>query len=250
MQILFVDESGTPPPANKNAPRHFVLGGVVIPEDVWHKVSHDLNVLKAQHNITGEIKWRYFSPHNHKTDNSLAHLPPKEREALRSSLYAIISKYKSIRILSVVVHVQTAYTLPYIRNADDLYWYAYKQLTERFQYYLQDLQRTVGQSINGIIVCDHRAPRDDERLRHLHQQLLSSDKDNTARYTNLIEGVFIAPSHYSVGIQFADVVAGAVFRKFENDDGRFFNLILKSFRMSPTGKIEGYGLVQFPKPRR
>ncbi|RYU61422.1 DUF3800 domain-containing protein [Methylolobus aquaticus] len=140
-----------------------------------------------------------------------------------------------------------SYRLPYIRTADDLYWYSYKQLTERFQYYLQDLERTVGQRVHGIVVCDHRAPKDDERLRELHHQLLAGAKTTASRYANLIEGLFIAPSHLSVGIQFADMVAGAVFRQFKAGDARFYSQIEPSFRRSPSGQIEGYGLVKFPK---
>mgnify|MGYP000968965173 FL=1 len=63
----------------------------------------------------------------------------------------------------------------------------------------------------------------------------------------MIEGLFIAPSHLSVGIQFADMVAGAVFRAYKTDDKRFANQIRESFRASSGGKIEGYGLVKFPK---
>lgn len=145
-----------------------------------------------------------------------------------------------------MTHVPTAYKLGYVNTADDLYWYSYKQLTERFQYYLQDLERTVGQRVHGIIICDHRAPKDDERLRALHYQLLAGGKPTVSKFGNLIEGLFIAPSHLSVGVQFADMVAGAVFRRFKADDNRFFNQIETSFRRSPDGKREGYGLVKFP----
>lgn len=135
----------------------------------------------------------------------------------------------------------------YVKNGDDLYWFAYKVLTERFQYYLQDLERTVGQRLNGIVVCDHRGPRDDERLRELHHKLMNSEKGSVSSYGNLVEGLFIAPSHLSVGIQFADMVAGAVFRAYKANDKRFAEQIKGSFRASPSGKIDGFGLVKFPK---
>ncbi len=146
-----------------------------------------------------------------------------------------------------MTHIPSAYKLGYVNTADDVYWYSYKQLTERFQYYLQDLERTVGQRVHGIIVCDHRAPKDDQRLRELHHQLIDSGKATVSRYQNLIEGLFIAPSHLSVGVQFADMVAGAVFRRFKGQDDRFFSQIENSFRRSPGGNLEGYGLVRFPK---
>jgi Protein of unknown function (DUF3800) len=249
MHMLFVDESGTPPKANRaDEQPYFVLGGCMIPEAYWHQVKADLHQLKRKHRVTGEIKWRYFAPpKENATSHALSHLNAVEKEELRSGLYQIIARYKSIRVLAVITNAPKAYTLDYINNDDDLYWYSYKQLTERFQYYLQDISKTSGQKINGIIVCDHRGPRDDKRLQGLHDKLMSGNHDAHSNYHNLIEGLFISPSHFSVGIQLADLVAGAVLRMIKNGDKRFYDQIVGSFRTSPTGHIEGYGLVKYPK---
>lgn len=247
MQILFIDESGNTSTINKiSDPPIFVLGGVIIPDDFWHKIKFDLDLIRKRHKIKGEIKWRYFAP-NHKKANSLSHLSGGEKEKLRQEMYAIINKYKSIRTICIITDVKKAYSLNYINNEDDLYWYFYKQITERFQYYLQDISRISGQKINGIIVCDHRAPKDDKRLQELHGNLLSGDHNAFSSYKNLVEGVFIAPSHLSVGIQFADMVAGAVLRNFAKNDSRFFDQIKETFRKSEDGKIEGFGIIKFPK---
>lgn len=58
--MFFVDESGTPPPPQKLTTNFFVVGGVVIAENQWHQVEYDLNYLKSQYNVRGELKWRYF----------------------------------------------------------------------------------------------------------------------------------------------------------------------------------------------
>lgn len=249
MQILFIDESGTIPPKNKvidNA--HFALGGIIIPEHIWHSIDKDLAHIKNCYKVEGEIKWRFFAPSRPgQTTTNLSHLNAKEKELLRSDIYQTITKYKSIRLICAVVNVQKSYQFSYITNENELYWYAYKQITERFQYYLQDLSRTVGNKINGIIVCDHRQPKDDAHLRLLHHKLLVGSRKNFSTYENLVEGVFVAPSHLSVGIQLADMVGGAVFRKYAKQDSRFFDKIHQAFRCSPEGNIEGYGIVSFPK---
>lgn len=248
MHILFVDESGTPPEADKAALQpFFVLGGIVIPEDIWAKMAGDLSRLKTHYGIDGEIKWRYFAPDRGGKPNALSHLTAEQKESLRTQLYETIKRYKSVRLICVVTQTEQAYSKGYVKTGDDLYWYSYKQLTERFQYYMQDLERVVGQKLNGIVVCDHRGPKDDERLRELHHKLMSEKKGVVSSYGNMIEGLFIAPSHLSVGIQFADMVAGAVFRAYKTDDKRFANQIRESFRASSEGRIEGYGLVKFPK---
>lgn len=248
MHILFVDESGSPPESNKaHTQPYFVLGAIVIPEDVWAKVASDLARLKKQHRIEGEIKWRYFAPDRGGQSHSLTHLNADQRELLRTQLYEVIKHYKSIRLICVVTNTVKAYELEYINSADDIYWYSYKSLTQRFQCYVQDLERLVGQKLNGMVVCDHRGTKDDSRLRELHHKLMNTKSGGVSAYANMVEGVFIAPSHLSVGIQFADLIAGAVFRAFSKQDQRFFNQIKNAFRFSPEGNIEGCGLVKFPK---
>lgn len=251
MQILFIDESGTPPAKDKviNSP-FFVLGGAIIPDELWHRVKTDLDALKRKYTVTGEIKWRYFAPaYPDAKQHSLSHLKPLDKELFRTSLYNLLKKYKSIKTIGIVTDVEAAYQLPYINNADDIYWYSYKQIAERFQYYLQDITQISGQKINGIIVCDHRAPKDDKRLQELHTKLLLGQHNANSSFSHLIEGVFIAPSHLSVGIQLADLVAGAILRNFKENDDRFYKQIEETLRKSVSGKIEGYGLIRFPKGR-
>jgi hypothetical protein len=246
MHILFIDESGNPPPPGKSGPSNFVLGGVIIPEEVWPKLAADLKRLKKEYNVRGEIKWRYFIAGNRKPENSLIHLEPAKRDELRLQLFNALARYRSVKIISVVADIERAYGDPTIRDDSALYQRAYKVLTERFQYFLQDLERESGQRINGIIICDHRNNHQDDRLRALHQKLVNSEGIFTSTYANLIEGLFVAPSHYSVGIQFADLVAGAVYRKYESNDERFYELIKPLIRASSTGRIEGFGIVRIP----
>ena len=138
MHILFIDESGGITPAGKKGPKHFVLGGLIIPEEVWPKLAADLRRIKSNYGVRGEIKWRYFIAGNRKPENSLVHLAPAQRDAMRMELFNEMAKYKSLRVISVVADVQQAYLDTTISNEDGLYHRAYKVLTERFQYFLQD----------------------------------------------------------------------------------------------------------------
>jgi len=102
--------------------------------------------------------------------------------------------------------------------------------------------------VNGIIVCDHRGPKDDHKLRKVHESLVNSSDEVYSRYENIIEGLFIAPSDMSTGIQYSDMIAGAIYRKYENGDDRFFNMIKDSIRKNPsTGSLDGYGIIKNPK---
>lgn len=246
MHLLFLDESGTIVAEDKKHSKCFVIGGVIIPEIHWKEIYKKLRILKKQYNINSEIKWRFFSPHNNEEENGLKHLSFEKKNDVRTKLYEIISSYKSIKIISTVTDVEEAYKLSYINSKEDLYWYSYKQVVERFQYHLQDLSRETGVEINGLVIIDNRLSCDDNRLRNLHHNLMIVDRENYSNFNNLIEGLFIAPSHLSVGIQFADIVAGAIFRKFEKNDDRYYEQIKNSIR-NKEGNVLGYGIIKYPK---
>ena len=57
-----------------------------------------------------------------------------------------------------------------------------------------------------------------------------------ARMDPDIETIFLTPSHNSVGIQLADMVAGAIGRKFNSGDTLYYDQIEPSFRRSSAGK--------------
>lgn len=242
MQILFIDESGTPP-SPQSPQRYFVIGGITIPDTLWRTVKNELDSIKQEFSISGEVKWRFFAFANQREENTMRHLNQEERDTVRSRIFEIITKRKAIKAMSVVTDATEYYKNQPDSGADDLYQHTYKPITERFQYYLQDFERDSGNPTYGIIVCDHRAPKEDRRLQELHQRLLNSTSNRHSTYKNLVEGLFIAPSHWSVGIQLADMVAGAVYRKFSADDDTYFSQIESSFRKSPSGDIRGYGLV-------
>lgn len=46
------------------------------------------------------------------------------------------------------------------------------------------------------------------------------------------------------------MVGGAVLRRFKANDNRFFDQIKDTFRKSEAGRVEGYGLIKFPKGGR
>jgi len=244
MHLLFIDESGSLSPKEKHKPDDkFVLGGIIISEDTWFKIDADLKSLKKRYVIEKEIKWRYFYQAKDK-ETPISHLDGQQKEQLRTDIYGIISKYKSIKIISIIADVGLCYQRSHISSDDDLYWYAYKRLIERFQYYLQDLTREAGTKMNGIAICDHRERRQDTRLQNMHYRMMHGKEAHTSNFANILEGVFIVPSHFSTGIQLADMVAGSVYRWFAKNDDRFFKQIATRIRTGPDGRIDGYGIIK------
>lgn len=247
MHLCFVDESGTPAKPGSDRPKFFVIAGVVIPEDRWHLAHRRLQGLKIRSRYRGELKWRFFAPGNDDAGNPMKGWTTEARNELREAAFNIISQDRSIRIIAGVCQASAAYALPRFKTQDDLYFGTYKVVSERFQYLLQDISRIGGSKTHGIIVADHRGKGDDESMRVRHQRLVEEEQEYTSTYMNLVEGLFFAPSHMSVGIQLADMVAGAIGRRFESNDSTWFAKIAGSFRTSAEGKIDGFGIARFPK---
>lgn len=247
MHLLFIDESGTPPPPNKKNTKTFVLGGIIIPTGIWHQLNSDFKNILQIHKLSGEMKWRFFSPHNNDPDNPMAGLSWEKRDLIRKQILSGIAKYKSVKIISSYMIIEEAYKQTYIKTENDIYWYCYKTLVERFQYYLQDISRSIGTKQCGLIICDHRENSQDIRLRNLHQNMLNSGGWYMSKYENFIETLFFAPSHMSLGIQLADMIAGCIFRYVEKEDNSNLSIIKNMFRKSDYGCIKGYGLVKIPK---
>jgi hypothetical protein len=79
---------------------------------------------------------RYFGPENTDVDNSVAHLSRGKRDKFREGLFEVITKRKSIKIIACAADSVEAYKLEYIKDQEDLYYYTYKPVSERFQYLL------------------------------------------------------------------------------------------------------------------
>jgi hypothetical protein len=191
--------------------------------------------MKIRRKIRGELKWRFFSPDNDDARNPMRALTQEVRDDIRTEIYGILGAEKSVKTIAAVCSIEATYKMASVNDQQDIYNLAYKVLTERFQYYLQDLSRETERTAYGIIICDHRGKGDDKSLRAHHQMLVHSTAAFTSKYPNLIESVVLQPSNLSIGIQFADLVAGAVWRKFERDDDRWFAMMQPSLSRSQAG---------------
>lgn len=247
MHLLFIDESGTPPKPNAAQQGYFVIAGLIIPEDRWTGMRDKLTGLKRASKYRGEVKWRFFAPNNRDADNPMLEWDMAQKNDFRDKVFGIITDTKSCRIIGCSSESGSAYGLGNCNSQDDLYFMTYKPVTERFQYFLQDVTRTGGRDTYGLIVADHRGKGDDDSMRQRHERLVQDSGQYTSKYANFIEGLFFSPSHMSIGVQLVDMVAGAIWRAQAHDDRTWFDRLRPSFRSAPNGRIDGYGLVRFPK---
>jgi hypothetical protein len=247
MHILFVDESGTAPePAHAEKSPKFVLGGIVISEETWPKLRDELEIVKRKYSVNGEIKWRYFLRSATAHHFTLEHLTLRERDSLRRDLFEILGKYHSVRFFAVVVETEAAYKRDLCSTGEELYQLAFKLITEQFQSYLDSLEEKFGVGVKGMVVADNRNQIQDAELREFHHSLISMQSENFPSRDKLIEGLFFAASHLSVGTQFADLVAGAVYRKYVREDREFWEAIQGNFASNHYMGLNQDGVMEMP----
>lgn len=242
MHLCFVDESGTPTKPGKESPRYFVIAGLIVPEERWHGMRKKLIGLKVQKHYHGELKWRFFAPNNNNDDNPMRQWDMEQKNEFRAAAFRLITEQKSVKVVCGVCDGPLAYTLGNVNEQENIYFRTYKTVTERFQYFLQDVSRASGRFTSGIIVSDHRNRGDDTRMREQHERLIREAGNFTSTYGNFVKSIFLSPSHMSIGIQLSDMVAGAVWRWFEHSDAKWLDHIRPSFRCSSAGVVDGWGL--------
>ena len=247
MHLCFIDESGTPAKPDRQSPRFFIIAGLIIPEEQWYSIRHKLIGLKARKHYRGELKWRYFAPNNRDDNNPMREWGMDERNEFRSAVFNIITGQRSVKAVCGICDAPLAYRLINVNSQEDIYFRTYKAATERFQYFLQDVTRLSGRHVSGIIVADHRNRGEDNRMREQHEKLIRETNAYTSTYSNFIETIFFSPSHMSIGIQLSDMIAGAVWRRFEHDDATWFERVQPVLRRSPDGRVDGFGIARFPK---
>lgn len=242
MHLCFIDESGTPP--SKPNPKHpyFTLGGVIVNDADWQGIANKVRGFRTRHKLFGELKWRFFSPHNSSAENPMLGKSGEERKALSLEFAHLIAD-TSATIIACVTDIGAAFQYATVSDQQELYHFAYKPLTERFQYFLQDNKSL------GIIIADHRG-RDSDRLFRAHHDALLAKKGKTmSLYGNFIEGLFLQDSCHSVGIQLADFVAGAIHRAYSTKDTEIAGILKPRIRKKLDGTVLGHGVVHHPRDR-
>ena len=97
-----------------------------------------------------------------------------------------------------------------------------------------------------------RFREDDARLRRFFADL-THDGTPYSKLDRIVEGLFLGPSHYSIGLQSADLVV-AITAAAERGGGQargYLRTLLPRFACHPaTGAFEGVGIKRFPEQVR
>jgi Protein of unknown function (DUF3800) len=228
MYLLFLDESGKIDQGGL-----FALGGVAVADTDWPRLQRrwQETLSAAGWPLDREVKWHGIRK---------GEVPPRLADAVFKTLAAApLTAYVCLLDLELGAEREP----DFFGSAEDVYATGLMFLAERFHHLLDAADEL------GLIVVDSRFREDDQRLRRFFADLT---KDGTPymQLPRIIEGLFLGPSHYSIGLQCADLIvactAGA-----ERGGGQargYLKQLLPRFAVHPaTGELEGVGLKRFPE---
>ena len=232
MHLLYADESGHPVDPNH---QWFVLAGVSVFERQAYWFSRELDAIAERFNAAEPSS---IELHGAEMRNGKAwrmHDPALRVNAIEDALSVLARSHPGNRIFAVVVEKGSI--------EGDPVEYAFEQLSRRFDLYLQRLHLK-GDTQRGLILFDKAAA--ERRL-----QTLATDFRTVGHrwgvLRNLAEVPVFVDSKASRLIQLADLVAYAVFRKFQADDDRFFDIIRNRFDHDGSAR-HGLYVERVPSP--
>jgi hypothetical protein len=228
MWLLFLDESG-----RIDQDDLFALGGIAVRDRDWGLLRDRWQQTLAEHNWPAdrELKW-----HGIRSGG----VPP----ALADAVFATLTTAPLVAYVVLLDRELGQQQFPELfSTSEDTYATALMFLAERFQMLLEredDL---------GIIVVDSRFRDDDARLRRFFADL-TEEGSPYVKFQRIVEGLFLGPSHYSLGLQCADlVVSCTASAERRNAQARgYLRKLLPQFATHPsTGELDGVGLKRFPE---
>ncbi|HUT99157.1 MAG TPA: DUF3800 domain-containing protein [bacterium] len=243
MHLLYIDESGDVGRPRPNATNFFVAAGFSIDEVDCRKLRFYLHSIKQKYSIPliTELKWEYFhkpfinpslsDKHAKRAAlNPLNNWDPARKHDLLCELLDALRGIRSVRFYVVSINKQAAYEKEYINKPESMYSQALLLLLERFQNFLRKTQN------RGIGIQDSRDKSQDRRLRSFYHSLFI-DGSYYTKFENIVDNVYLTPSEYSFGVQFADLVAGIAFQKFERGNDTYFSAIIDKIDCTPLTRV-------------
>lgn len=247
MYIVFIDESGQPGGYDtenqklvNGATKYFILSGFMIDGNELINIQQKLNQIKIKYNLSIETEAKWNSSYK-----SLG-MTLDEYKKYKREVCEIISEYSN-SVVGIVMNKEKCYKeRKGINDHNDLYAYSLNLLMERFCMEVTD-RHGRDTNIPVILFTDSRKNDNNNRLDKELQKSYRRAKQIGTKYMgfpNFSESLVFVDSQYSSGVQLADFCAGAIFKKFENNNENFLNILNPAIR-NHNGRIDGVGIKEF-----
>ena len=221
MFLLYIDGSGA---VSNPEERHFILAGVAVFERNIHYLIRDLDSIVKSFGFdpedqveihgspmyTGKKRWRRF--------------PSQERvQMIQNTLNVLLKASRNVRAFGIAVDKKAI-------SPKDPVEEAFEEISNRFNLFLSRNYHTRGEREEdrnkGLIVMDKSSY--EQPLQRLARDFRVSGT-RWGALKNLAEVPLFVDSQASRIVQLADLIAYAMWRKYEHQDGRFFDPIIPRF---------------------
>lgn len=212
MHLLYVDESGNP---DGHEDKYFVLGGVAVFEREVYWINKQVNEIAAKHFPNTEIEFHAQAIASHR-EEPWHSCPTEQRNQIIDELCNTISS-RHVVLFGIALEKAIA-TDPVGR--------AFEEICNRCDLFLRRLHSR-GDTQRALIIFD------ESRYESSLQTLLAEYRSLGTRYGSTVKNFadvpFFANSKATRLLQLADLVAYAVYRRYERGDTRLLDKIISKF---------------------
>jgi hypothetical protein len=221
MHLLYVDESGNP---DGMEDKYFVLGGVAVFEREIYWINEQVNAIATKYFPSVQIEFHTQAIASHR-EEPWHSCPTEQRNQIIDELCATISS-RHVTLFGIALEKATS-SDPIAR--------AFEEICNRCDLFLRRLHSR-GDTQRALIIFD------ETRYENSLQTLLAEYRSLGTRYGSTVKNFadvpFFANSKATRLLQLADLVAYAVFRRYERGDTRLLDKIISKFD-TDDGVIHG-----------
>lgn len=217
MYLLYLDDAGS---VSNHADRFVALAGIALFERQVHFLDHELNEMAeeldpgraqdlefhASPMLTGKGRWGRLGS-------------KAARRANMARALSIVDRLRGKRALFGAVVEKSAV------SPDDALEFAFEQIVSRFDQYLGRMYKEKNTQ-RGLLILDKSTL--ETRLQRMTRDF-KRDGHRWGRIRNLVDDPFFVDSKASRAVQYADMVAHALWRSREKGDHEFFRIIETAF---------------------
>ena len=229
MYLLYLDESGT-----HSSARHFVLAGVAINETDVSWVKSQLDSIQSQYlpNIAESV--HFHAAELHRQEGGRIKPPFDQLDyAIRIQM---LNELRDVGIRLRGTFFAVVIEKAYLSAGEDPYGRALEQILSRFDLFLSRMRREQSQRHMGLAVIAHSS--DQKRLEVILRQL-ATDGTQWGELRNMVDIPFFRPSKNSRLLQIADLIANAVYGRYESSHAAMFDRMLHKFDQDDRGRMHG-----------
>lgn len=232
MYLMYLDDSGSV--ANKNE-KHFVLAGVIAHESKVHWINSGLQSIASNLSVTQPEQIEFHASEMYCRRRGIWKDFTKERSisTIKSVLQVIPHEARDNSKFCVVGCIVDKESYPHMDPVE----LAFENLCSRFDIFLSKRNQESHQRSkeSGLIIFDKSSSETSLQRLALDFRRIGT-RWNVTR--SLHEVPLFVDSRASRGIQLADHVAYAIFRRYEHGDINYFNIIQGCFD-SDSERIHG-----------